>query len=105
RHASMQSLLDALAKDPARTRRRWLAVAGIAAATGAVSAAASVAVHARVRMCTSGEDKLAGIWEGSATPSSPRQAAIRRAFIATGVPYAETTFKGVQQILDRFVDG
>src|SRR5205814_4618481 len=63
RHPSMQALLDALGKDPARTRKRWLAVAGIAAATGAVSAAGSVALHARVGMCTSGAERLAGGWE------------------------------------------
>jgi tetratricopeptide (TPR) repeat protein len=54
--------------------------------------------------------KLADIWEAptpegaahAAAPLSPRKAEIRRAFLATGKPYAGASFDAASRILDRF---
>lgn len=49
--------------------------------------------------------RLAGVWEapeGESASETDAQAEIRRAFLATGKPYAVATFDLVRKILDRF---
>ena len=58
------------------------------------------------RFAVGAAEKLIGIWE---LPDADRQvesearAEIRRAFLATGKPYAATAFEAMTRILDRFV--
>jgi tetratricopeptide (TPR) repeat protein len=107
RHETMGALLAALAHDPTRARRRWFATAGTVVAVGAALGALGVAwrvSYDRGAMCVAGSAKLIGVWEGSAIADSARKSAIHRAFVTTGVPYAETAFKGARQLLDRFAD-
>ncbi len=54
--------------------------------------------------------KLAGIWEapevdrtaGGSSADTEAKAEIRRAFLATGKPYAATAFEATSRVLDRF---
>ena len=105
RHPSMETLLDALTRDPTRSRRRALL---------GVSLVALVAVmglglvrnqqHQRLR-CLGSEAKLAGIWElpGPDGRLPPRKEAVRRAFLATGKRYAADSFNIAMSALDRYV--
>jgi tetratricopeptide (TPR) repeat protein/tRNA A-37 threonylcarbamoyl transferase component Bud32 len=94
RYPSMSVLLDALRADPAITRRRWLA----AAAMVALSAAALVGIRAgrsdRSQVCRGAEGLLAGVWDPS------RRGAAERAFLATGLPYAQASFESARSVLD-----
>jgi tetratricopeptide (TPR) repeat protein/predicted Ser/Thr protein kinase len=77
RWPSMEALLDALARDPARRRRR------IALAAGLTVVAAAVAVPLALRGPSCGDDKLAETWGPS------QRDAVRAAFAATHVPAAD----------------
>ena len=57
------------------------------------------------RFAEGAADKLAGIWEapeGERTTESNAKLEIRRAFLATGKPYAAPAFEAASRILDRF---
>ena len=104
RHPSMERLLALLARDPAKTLRRRL-TAGATIGITAVLAVGLVRSERRQRMeCLGAAAKLAEIWElpGGRMPS-PRKEAIRRAFMATGKPYAADAFRVVMGTLDRYV--
>jgi tetratricopeptide (TPR) repeat protein/tRNA A-37 threonylcarbamoyl transferase component Bud32 len=83
RYPSMRALLEVLRRDPIR-RRRALAVAA-AAALVALSAAAGMQ-----RIATRGQRMCA------------RRAAIHRAFLGTGRPFAEETWTRVSGLLDDY---
>jgi eukaryotic-like serine/threonine-protein kinase len=104
RHSSMDVLLATLARDPARTRRRW-AAAGSVAALIAVLGVGLVQADRKQRIrCLGADAKLAGIWELPGVQGlSPRKEAIRRAFMATGKRFAADSFTVVMNGLDRYV--
>jgi tetratricopeptide (TPR) repeat protein/tRNA A-37 threonylcarbamoyl transferase component Bud32 len=93
RFPSMAELLDALERVP-----RWRRPAAFAAAVIlVVGSAAGVQQWTDAgRLCRGAERKLAGAWDGE------RRAAIERALIATGAPYARTTFREVARAFDGF---
>src|SRR5262249_38209510 len=63
RHASMEALLAALAKDPAKALRQRLTVAAVTLAIGAsVLAAVWSQTHSR-RACGDADRALAGVWD------------------------------------------
>ncbi len=100
RFPTMTALVDALGRDP-RRHRRQLALGG--AAIAAVAGAAAVVgwqVHAgrgaAEQACGGADALLAGAWDG------PTRAALERAFAASSVPYAESSAKGVEAVLDRY---
>jgi eukaryotic-like serine/threonine-protein kinase len=95
RFASMRELLDALADDPLRRRRRRRAVALLGALLVA-GLVASWTVGRRVGQhpCAQLDDRFAGIWD------VPTRRQVHDAFLATSVPYAETTFAEVARQLD-----
>ncbi len=62
RFASMQSLLGALACDPAVTKRRWFIGALLLASGATVAAGSSAALDARQGTCAGGEDRLGSAW-------------------------------------------
>jgi hypothetical protein len=93
RWASMVALLDALGRDPALRRRRFLT----AAATVAVIGVAAVGVRARSQaVCRGAERKLDGIWDEA------RKERISRAFGATGLPYATRAWQEVSSTLSAY---
>src|SRR6185295_7768551 len=58
------------------------------------------------RFAEGAAEKLLGIWEppeADRSVESEPKAEIRRAFLATGKPYAATAFEAMSRILDRFV--
>jgi eukaryotic-like serine/threonine-protein kinase len=104
RYPSMEVLLATLARDPARTRRRW-AAGGTVAALIVVLGVGLVRAQQQQRMkCLGAEAKLAGIWEvPNGKGLSPRKESIRRAFLATKKRYAADSFTVVMNALDRYV--
>jgi serine/threonine protein kinase len=105
RFPSMKALLEALEKDPAvALRRRALTVAAlllpIAVGLGVRQSAAS---HQSV--CGGAADRLAGVWELTPTGTeSPRQAAIHRAFLASGKTYAADVYASVKRTLGSYAE-
>ena len=100
RYPTMRALLEVLGHDPIR-RRRTLAVAtavGLVALT-AVAGIQRIATRGQ-RMCGGATEKLAGIWEPG--DHSERRAAIHRAFLGTGRPFAEETWTRVSKLLDDY---
>jgi eukaryotic-like serine/threonine-protein kinase len=96
RFASLDEMLEALGRDPAARRRRYLAYAAGAALLAAAIGVTALAVRRddRAQLCTGAERKLAGVWDGA------RRERVRAAFLATKRPFAETTFERVASRLD-----
>jgi tetratricopeptide (TPR) repeat protein len=97
RFPSMDAMLAALAADPALRRRKWLIAGGVAAALGV---AAFATVHAmttsnHAQLCAGAERELAGVWDDA------RRAAMQKAFVASGRPYAQRTFERAAKRLDE----
>jgi hypothetical protein len=106
RWGSMDELTRALARDPARSRRRWSvgAVAVLAAAAAAIGLGR--ASHSTAALCQAGPTHLADAWIGAdASSGSGRRDALRAAFLATGVPGAADTGDRVASRLDRYTGG
>jgi tetratricopeptide (TPR) repeat protein/tRNA A-37 threonylcarbamoyl transferase component Bud32 len=104
RYPSMTALLGVLAKDPAKTRRRWLLAGGLLAAFTAVAVAAHQSADSRLALCAAGPDRVAAAWElpGSRNVVRPRHESVKRAFEASGKSYAQDTVRGVVRILDDY---
>ncbi len=96
RWPSMAALLDALAADPRRRRRRlgaWaLAVATLAGATAAVA----IAARGQDRTCEGFERELVGVWDAE------HKQRVRAAIEGTGQSYATASWRGVEQRLDDY---
>ena len=99
----MKALLEALEKDPAvAIRRRAMTVAAVLLpiAVG-LGVRQSVASHQLV--CNGAADHLADVWELTAPGAeSSRQAAIHRAFLASGKSYAADVWASVRRILGSY---
>lgn len=96
RFASMTALLELLAADPLPARLPWLA-ATVAVAACVVAAVGFTQLVARqTARCRGSESQLAGIWDEA------RREAVHRAFVATGKPYAEATWKKVAAAVDAY---
>jgi len=104
RYPSMDALLQALRKDRSRKFRTAMAMT-----LPAIALTLSVGIAARGELrhrnlCLGGVAQLAGVWEPPGSPSdSGRRDEIRRAFLATGRPYAADSFTAVAAELDRYV--
>lgn len=96
RFASMDELLRELGRDPGAARRRWLAAAAGIALISAAALAGHRALEARERLCSGGEARLAGVWD-----AATKQAG-RRAYLASGLPFAAGAWEGVERALDRY---
>ncbi len=93
RYPSMRALLDDLARDPSRARRRWLAAAAVALL---VPAALFVRHEIMPPPCAGAEARLAGVWD------STLKDAVRGAFAATHRSYSEDTWRRVGGKLDDY---
>jgi tetratricopeptide (TPR) repeat protein len=101
RFPSMSALLTALETDPTlRLKRIGIGVSLVACVAAAIGLARR-GPGARGAACQEGGARWAGVWEAGGV-TSPRREAIRRAFLATGQPYAEGAFAGVARVLDRY---
>jgi tetratricopeptide (TPR) repeat protein/predicted Ser/Thr protein kinase len=114
RHASMDALLAALARDPRAARRRWI-VRGVAVAAllgaGAVAAVwlytptptSTPAPASATGPCAGGPAQLGAAWDKG------RRADVHAAFTASGAPGADHSWKQVEGALDgyaaRWLDG
>jgi tetratricopeptide (TPR) repeat protein len=106
RFPAMEDLLAALARDPARQRRRVMVgvgLAGLLLAGGALSQRALQRSDATA--CRNPGARLAEVWEtpeSSAGASRPRRDAGRAAFLATGAPHAAALWDRTAAILDGY---
>jgi tetratricopeptide (TPR) repeat protein len=105
RFASMAELLEALARDPARRRRRVGAVAGAAVLVTVAGLGFGHLANRERALCGSAPARLAGVWElPSRTPGgADRRAAIERAFLASGAAHAPEILQRLERALDRYV--
>jgi serine/threonine protein kinase len=106
RFASMKALLEALEKDPAVARRRRALTVAAVLLPIAVGLGVRQSLASHQAVCVGGAERLAGVWE-LAPPGveSPGQAAIHRAFLASGKPYAADVFASVKRILRTYAEG
>jgi serine/threonine protein kinase/tetratricopeptide (TPR) repeat protein len=96
RWPSMDQLLQALSRDPAQRRRRWLIGAGAVAmlAAGVVSA---VTLRQRERaLCRGGEEQMARVWGAGAREQ------VRTAFAGLRLPYADSAAATFTHALDEY---
>jgi tRNA A-37 threonylcarbamoyl transferase component Bud32 len=101
RWPSMDALVTALERDPARARRR----AGVVAGVGVLVALAGVQlVRGAARapsLCRGGAARVAGAWE-PASAAHPRRDAIHDAFARSGAATATAVWERVAPALDRY---
>jgi tetratricopeptide (TPR) repeat protein len=102
RFPSMTALLAALENDPGRRWRRWALGASAAAALVGVAVFANRLGEGHRSTCAGGAARFDGLWEAAGAPSA-RKTAIHRAFVATGLSYAEQAYSGAATLLDRYV--
>ncbi len=99
RFASMDELLAALEHDPAAAaKRKWGLAAALAVLVVAGFGLRELAIR-RARVCAGGDERIAGLW------SPERKAAIHTAFRATGLPFAEGSWLGVERAFDSYARG
>ncbi|MEZ4449368.1 MAG: serine/threonine-protein kinase [Nannocystaceae bacterium] len=96
RWQTMDEFLAALARDPARTRRRIVAGLAIAGGLAAGAAAIVTATRGEAEACSGGEAMIAEVW-------GPSQAnALAEAFAASRVDFADDVASRVTVFLDRY---
>ena len=98
RYSSMADLLGELDQElrgPAR--RAWtLVVAAVVSVAGIGFGVSQRVAHARDPVCTGAQDNLKGVWDES------RKQGVARAMRATGKPFAEDAWHGVERVLDAY---
>ena len=103
RYASMPELLDVLGRDPAVARRRWLLAGAVGVAAVGLAFGVQHAANSKRAFGAAGPEKLVGAWELPGRAEGPRHAAVKKAFMATGKPYAPEAVRGVVGTLDEYV--
>ncbi len=98
RFPSMDDLLAALARDPATRRRRFLGAVMAVIVVAALAVKLWSSWGATSLLCKGADRKLAGIWD------ERRQSEIQQAFLATGVPYAQSGWNAARESLDSYAD-
>ena len=100
RHASMEDLIAALARDPGGARRRRLRGATIGAVLLAMAVIAVLGWRPwrgrGVKLCAGGQAVVAEVWNDAA------RAAVERALLSTGKSYAADTNSRVRAGLDDY---
>ena len=99
RWPSMDALLEALGRDPALLRRRWLAAAGALLAVAAVAVGAQRWGAQKVRMCQGAERRLAGVWDDA------RRQSVARAFAKSGKAWTARAGEETVRALDSYAAG
>jgi tetratricopeptide (TPR) repeat protein len=96
RFPAMPDLLRELARDPERTRRRALVLAGAGVVIAAVAAIAGARASSSGDTCSGGGAELARAWDPA------RRADVTRAFAASGRPHLATTTATTVAALDAY---
>jgi tetratricopeptide (TPR) repeat protein/tRNA A-37 threonylcarbamoyl transferase component Bud32 len=96
RYPSMEALITELARDPAIARRRWAQGAAAVIVIGLSALGYRQVKNQQSQLCKGADKQLADVW------NSERRAAIARAFLATGEPYAQDAVNSVQKGLDGY---
>jgi tetratricopeptide (TPR) repeat protein/predicted Ser/Thr protein kinase len=97
RHVSLDALLDALSRDPAAMRRRWLAVGGLVLAVSVVTyTLARQGVDEPRARCERAADELTALWKPE------RRAAIGEAMAAAGSSYGRRAWAQVEPGLEAY---
>ncbi len=99
RYPSMTALLDDLTRERRRWRRGLLGAIAVGAIVVGAWRLGADRGAAAADPCGGGAAQLAPIW------SDPPRAAIHAAFTATGRPYAEDAWRGVERRLDDYAAG
>jgi len=97
RYPSMDALLSALSRDTVERLRRVGAVVGLLLLVGGVAFGIGMYGHRGARLCKGGEERLQGVW------GEAERQAVRQAFLATGKPYAEASWRGMVSAIDAHV--
>ena len=108
RYPSMQELLAELERDPAKTRRKRMLVAGALVLPLLVGLGVQQSLQNRGAICAAGPEKLAGVWGpggGGRQGETSARGAVRNAFMATKKSYAAAVFASVSNALDSYVAG
>jgi serine/threonine protein kinase/tetratricopeptide (TPR) repeat protein len=98
RYPSMTELLAAFERVATRKRRRWIAAAALLCGGMLAGGGAVVGTHDRMACAEAAETALADAWDAQA------RARVHAAFAATGVPYAETVWTGVEHGVDGYIE-
>jgi tRNA A-37 threonylcarbamoyl transferase component Bud32/tetratricopeptide (TPR) repeat protein len=96
RYRSMAELFEALGRDPAVVRRRWVVGAGAALLAATVLIGAMRLRTDKRAACAGGPSHSGAVWSPAA------RAEVRRAFVATGAG-GERAFAAASEIVDRYV--
>jgi tetratricopeptide (TPR) repeat protein len=95
RFASMDEILEAMARDPALRRRRLLGATGVALLVGIAGVASWRSLHGP-SPCRDAGSAFASVWNDA------RKHDVRAAFDKTGKPFAADAFAAVAGALDAF---
>ncbi|MCH9684643.1 MAG: serine/threonine-protein kinase [Deltaproteobacteria bacterium] len=98
RWPSVNALLEALANDPRKTRRRRVGIVLGSAGLLGVGAGAVQLAQQGPQPCSGARSKLDGVWD------EPSRGVVADAFAATALSYAPTTSARVEQRLDAYAD-
>ncbi|MBL9101151.1 MAG: tetratricopeptide repeat protein [Myxococcales bacterium] len=96
RWPSLDAMIAALEHDPGRRRVRVAAIAGMLGLTAAAGYGLASVHGAEAPVCQASARALAGVWDAE------REAAVARAFTATGAPFAADTLTRVRVRLDEY---
>jgi len=98
RFEGMTAVLRELAIDPAARRRRLLLVAGALVGIAAIVAVTFALSRSESVVCRGAEERLAGVWD------APSKDSVRRAYVATGLPFATRAFDALSKSLDDYAN-
>jgi tetratricopeptide (TPR) repeat protein len=101
RYESMAALLAALGTDPTARARRVVAAVALSVVVAATAFAARRAAGSHESMCGGAATSWAGVWTPGGDASA-RNASIHKAFLATGLSYAEQAWRGASRYLDDY---
>jgi tetratricopeptide (TPR) repeat protein len=96
RWPSMQALLDALDRDPSRSRRRLLSIAGGIVVLGVAGLGVLRWQQERAERCSGADLALGDAWDAA------RRTEVQRAMLGTLVPYAQRAWERASADLDAY---
>jgi tetratricopeptide (TPR) repeat protein/predicted Ser/Thr protein kinase len=99
RYPSMEELLKHLSYDPQVAQRRWAIGIGAVAALGVVGVAYQKAISRHSQLCQGADRQLETVWNDDI------RGQVKKAFAASGSPYAERLLPQAQGALDAYGQG